>query len=439
MKNLFDYYKRVIRTILYSLRNESLSTLFKNAIKFSPGSSHPSKLVRTDFLSCQIEYVYRTPCRLRIKGWLWAKEDVVNVFLSLKDELIPLHYPLLRPDISERYQVPMLCGYDATYSHSSISIESFRSAVLIVNFGKGKAENIPYNLASLIEESLFTPSKKGVKNAEYKTPVSKSLYKKGGSIDILIPFKDEVHLLLDLIASIILHSGDIIIYSIILINNSSSKETNAIVEKELLAKHDFIKQVSFAEPFNYSRMINLGIISSSAPYLLLLNNDMLVLTQGWLNKLLSRFTDPRVSVVGCKLLYPDETIQHAGVVLSDRVLTRHVWRDYPNDLPKDHHVNSVRKTSAVTGACMMVRRADLEKYGDFDDKLGVTLNDIDYCLRLATNEQLVLYEPSVKLTHHESYSRGEHDIFENWERTEKEVRYFRKKWKAWLRNGDPYA
>lgn len=189
--------------------------------------------------------------------------------------------------------------------------------------------------------------------------------------------------------------------------------------------------VRIEKPFNWSHFSNAGAAAASGDFLLFLNDDVEMIEPDWLDALVEHAQRPEVAVVGAQLLYPDRTVQHAGMFLS---LTggRHPFRFLRHDAPGTFGLAlTQREVIAVTGACMLVRRDHFTALGGFDEDQGVINNDLDFCLRAHEAGLRTIYTPYASLIHHEKASRAALD------ETEDETR-FRKRWAALLATGDPY-
>ena len=146
-----------------------------------------------------------------------------------------------------------------------------------------------------------------------------------------------------------------------------------------------------------------------------------------------------MGAVGAKLFYPDNTVQHAGVVVGIGWFAGHVMNGRPKvDNGYLGRLIAIQDISAVTGACMMVKRSVFEKVGGFDEELAVALNDVDLCLKIRREKQLIVMDPGAQLYHYESKSRGQENTEAKVERFKTEIRRFRGKWKEILEEGDPY-
>jgi glycosyltransferase involved in cell wall biosynthesis len=186
-------------------------------------------------------------------------------------------------------------------------------------------------------------------------------------------------------------------------NGSTDPEALAYLE-ELGRRHRVIRD---ERPFNWSALNNAAARGVCGDHLLFMNNDMEVISDEWLEALLEHAQRPEVGAVGARLLYPDGTVQHAGVVLGVGGVANHAFRALVAEDPGYFGLAHVaRDVSAVTGACLMTRREAFERQGGFDEQLGVAFNDIDYCLRLGRAGLRVVYTPFALLCHHESATRG---------------------------------
>ncbi|MBO4890029.1 MAG: glycosyltransferase family 2 protein, partial [Lachnospiraceae bacterium] len=233
-------------------------------------------------------------------------------------------------------------------------------------------------------------------------------------------------------------------YEIIVIENNS---TDADIKEyyDTLEKHPKVKVVTYEGDFNYSAVNNFGAKYADGEYLLLLNNDTEVITRNWMEELLMYAQRDDVGAVGCMLYYPDYTIQHAGIVLgmgAHRTAGHSHYRMAKENLGYMGRLCYAQNVSAVTGACLMVRRSRFDEVGGLSEDLAVALNDVDLCLKLRKKGLLNVFTPFAELFHYESASRGD-DVTEkaskeNAERYNRECEHFRQKWKAELEAGDPY-
>ncbi len=258
-------------------------------------------------------------------------------------------------------------------------------------------------------------------------------------ISILIANKDHAADLKGCVSSILERSTYENFEIIVIENNSVEQETFAYYEE--LSENERIKVVKYEGAFNYSAVNNLGAAHAEGDYLLLLNNDTKVITVNWLEEMLMYAQREDVGAVGAKLYYGDKTIQHAGVVLglgAHRTAGHSHYGQHRDNLGYMGRLCYAQDVSAVTGACLMVKRALFEEVGGLDESFAVSLNDIDFCLRLREKGYLNVFTPFAELYHLESRSRGLDDGGERAERYNRESEKFREKWKEVLVKGDPY-
>ncbi len=262
-------------------------------------------------------------------------------------------------------------------------------------------------------------------------------------ISIVIANKDHVEDLRRCVTSI-LEKSTYDNYEIIIVENNSTTDEIKTYYKELTEKDtakDKVKVVTYEGAFNYSAVNNLGVKHATGEYILLLNNDTEVITVNWLEELLMYAQREDVGAVGAKLYYADKTIQHAGVVIglgAHRTAGHTHYKQHRQNLGYMGRLCYTQNVSAVTGACLMVKKSLYEKVGGLDENFAVSLNDVDFCLKLREEGLLNVFTPFAELFHYESISRGLDDSGEKAERYNKESEQFRNKWKTVLEAGDPY-
>lgn len=229
-------------------------------------------------------------------------------------------------------------------------------------------------------------------------------------------------------------------FEIVIVENNSTEKEIFDYYKELQSEHDNIQIVTYKGEFNFSKINNYGMKYTKGDYVLLLNNDTEIMKSDAISEMVGCILRPEVGVVGARLLYADDTIQHAGIVLGFIGYAGHV----NHGVSKDEHgymntecING--NYSAVTAACMMVKKSVFEKVGGFDEQFVVACNDVDLCLNICKENYLVVYNAFSLWHHYESKSRGYDDESQEkmW-RFNQEVHQFQKKWKDVLENGDPY-
>jgi GT2 family glycosyltransferase len=213
---------------------------------------------------------------------------------------------------------------------------------------------------------------------------------------------------------------------IVVDNGTTDTDVLALYERYRHGRIPFRAIIS-KEPFNFSRSVNRGIAASTSNYVLLLNNDIEVIEAGWLKEMVSCFEYQNVGIVGAKLLYPDRSIQHAGVIAGLGGLAGHWFVGQEENYPGPMGRLFVRQSlSIVTGACMLISRKCLQALGPFDEKnFAIAYNDVDYCLRATKAGFRVIWTPFATLIHHESASRGSDerpDKIERFENDKKKLR-----------------
>ena len=259
-------------------------------------------------------------------------------------------------------------------------------------------------------------------------------------ISILIPNKDHIDDLRRCIDSIRERTTYDNYEIIVIENNSEQQETFAYYKT--IEEQENITVVTYKGEFNYSRINNFGAKYATGKYLLLLNNDTQVITMNWLEAMLMYAQRSDVGAVGAKLYYGDRTIQHAGVVIglgAHRTAGHTHYKINYDNLGYMGKLCYAQNVSAVTGACLMVKKSLYDELGGLDEDFRVALNDVDFCLRLREKGYLNVFTPFAELYHFESASRGI-DVMDEAKakRYEEESALFRDRWKELLEKGDPY-
>ena len=262
-------------------------------------------------------------------------------------------------------------------------------------------------------------------------------------VSILIPNKDHTEDLRRCIESITDRTSYDNYEIIVIENNSVTDEIKDYYET--LKMHPRIKVVLYEGEFNYSAVNNFGASFAEGEYIILLNNDTEVITRNWIEELLMYAQRDDVGAVGCMLYYPDYTIQHAGIVLgmgAHRTAGHSHYKMAKENLGYMGRLCYAQNVSAVTGACLMVKKKLFDEVGGLSEDLAVALNDVDFCLKLRKKGLLNVFTPFAELFHYESVSRGtdvtEEASRQNAERYNRECDLFKEKWRAELDKGDPY-
>lgn len=256
-------------------------------------------------------------------------------------------------------------------------------------------------------------------------------------VSIIIPTKDKKDLLERCILSI-LSKTKYSNYEIIIINNNSEQEeTFKFFEFLKTSYPKKIKIIDYNVPFNWSKINNYAVNFAKGELFLFLNNDTEVINDDWLEEMVSHIMKKDVGVVGAKLYYPNNTIQHAGVILGIGGFARHAFRYFPKDSPGYFaRLTLAQELSCVTGACMLVKSEVFEKVGGFDEKFAVAFNDVDFCIRVTQLGYKIIFTPFAELYHYEGISRGI-DTLDN-PRFRKEIQMMQERWGSLLLNDPAY-
>lgn len=255
-------------------------------------------------------------------------------------------------------------------------------------------------------------------------------------VSILIPNKDQADTLRMCIESIE-RLSTYKNYELLIVENGSQEPQTFAYYKELEKKQN-CRILTWEKGFNYSAINNFAAREAAGEYLLFLNNDIEVITPGWMEELLGNCQRPEVGIVGAKLYYPDDTIQHAGIIIGIGGIAGHAFLGMKRSRTGYLHKASLQMDySAVTAACMMMKRSVFEQLGGFEEKLSVAFNDVDLCLRTGQAGYLVVYNPHAELYHYESKSRGTEDSKEKVRRFQGEIEFMRTRWIGILKEGDP--
>lgn len=257
-------------------------------------------------------------------------------------------------------------------------------------------------------------------------------------VSIIIPNKDHTDDLDVCIKSIIEKSTYTNYEIIVTENNSTKKETFEYYEK-IEKQYSNVKVIKWEHEFNYSKINNFAFKYCSGEYLILLNNDIEILTPEWIEEMLMFNQRSDVGAVGMMLYYPDNTIQHAGVIVGLGGVAGHSHKYFPrNHVGYMYRLTLTQNLSAVTAAALMVKRSVFEEVNGLDEDFAVAFNDIDFCMKIRDCGHLIVWTPYAEAYHHESKSRGVEDTPEKQLRFAGEVNRFHKKWGEFLKHGDPY-
>ena len=257
-------------------------------------------------------------------------------------------------------------------------------------------------------------------------------------ISIIIPNKDHIDDL-ELCLFSLTKRSTYKNYEILIVENNSEKPETFEYYKKLPDRYPKVKVLTWEKEFNYSGINNFAAEQAEGMYLLFLNNDVEILTPQWMEEMLQICQQKDVAITGAKLYYPDDTIQHAGVVLGLGGIAGHIMCKASREDPGYFgRTVTVQEISAVTAACMMIRTEDFRNVGGFDETFQVAFNDIDLCMKVRAAGKKIVFTPYAELYHYESKSRGLEDTPEKQFRFDKEVKAFEAKWSEQLAKGDPY-
>ncbi|MEA5541439.1 glycosyltransferase family 2 protein [Limnoraphis robusta Tam1] len=229
-------------------------------------------------------------------------------------------------------------------------------------------------------------------------------------------------------------------YEVIVIDNGSVEDyTHQVIAKWSEKESSRFNCYRLDIPFNYSKLNNYAVSQAKGDYLLFLNNDTEVITSDWIEAMVEQAQRPSIGAVGALLLYPDDTIQHAGVVMGMRDVAAHSHQNCQASQPGYYgQIASMNNYLAVTAACLMCRREVFERVGGFDEQLAIAYNDVDFCLKLVQQGYRNLYLSHVLLYHDESKSRGDEDTPEKLYRYMEEVKLIRQRWRKFIDNDPCY-
>lgn len=255
-------------------------------------------------------------------------------------------------------------------------------------------------------------------------------------VSVIIPNKDEKETLQTCLEMLEKNTG-YQNFEIIIVENNSTTDEIFRYYKELSGNRK-IHLLRWGKEFNYSAINNFAVAHAKGEYLLFLNNDVKSINPDWLEEMLGVCQRPEVGGVGAKLIYPDNTIQHAGCVIGMGGIAGHMFVDMPADRTGYlHKASLLQDMSAVTAACLLMKKEVFEQAGGFTEGLAVAFNDVDLCLKVRKNGYLIVYDPYAKLYHMESKTRGAEDSKEKVRRFQTEIEYMRCHWIDILKNGDP--
>jgi len=257
-------------------------------------------------------------------------------------------------------------------------------------------------------------------------------------VSIIIPTKNGLELVKQCIDSVY-KLTDYTNFEILLIDNQSD-EAESLDYFQQLAEQKKVRLLTYDQPFNYSAINNYAVTKANGEIVVLMNNDIEILSHDWLTEMVSHCLRKDIGCVGAKLYYPNETIQHGGVVLGIGGVAGHSHKYFPKGHPGYFkRLKIIQNFSAVTAACLAVRKSVFEQVGGLNEKdLTIAFNDVDFCLKVQQAGFRNLWTPYAEMIHHESVSRGGEDTPEKVARFNKEVAYMQQTWNDILANDPCY-
>ena len=257
-------------------------------------------------------------------------------------------------------------------------------------------------------------------------------------VSIVIPNKDHTDDLEKCLASVY-QKSTYKNFEVIVVENNSTEEKTFEYYEEAKLKYNDLKVIVWDSGFNYSAINNFAVKQANGEYILLLNNDIEVITPDWLEQMLMFAGRKDVGAVGSKLYYADDTIQHAGVIVGLGGVAGHSHKGYARENPGYMARASIAQNlSACTAACLMIRKDVYDEVGGLEEGYAVAFNDIDFCMKIRAAGYLIVFTPFAEFYHYESKSRGDEDTPEKRARFNSEVFRFQERWGKELKAGDPY-
>ena len=285
----------------------------------------------------------------------------------------------------------------------------------------------------IIAQVTESPEVRGTIRVQYPLPEALPL------VTLIIPTYNGLELLQRCVDSI-LTKTTYENFEILIINNNSD-DPSTLTYLHQLEEQGQAQILDYPYSFNYADMNNLAVEHAQGELIGLLNNDLEVISPEWLTEMVSHAVRPEIGVVGARLWYPNDTLQHGGVVLGIGGVAGHAHKGFPRgDVGYLGRAGLIQNFSAVTGACMIMRKANFLKVGGLDAKnLAIAFNDVDLCLKMNEHNLRIVWTPYAQLYHHESASRGYEDTPEKLARFEKERAHMKSRWPNFLLMDPAYS
>jgi glycosyltransferase involved in cell wall biosynthesis/predicted nucleic acid-binding protein len=366
--------------------------------------------------------VYRTDLIRKIGGLREGYEGAQDYDLVLRviEQISPVEI---------RHIPRVLYHWRAIATSTAVSPDAKPYALLAAQ--KAIAEHL--DRKGMKAEVMDAPEIRGANRVQYQLPNTPPL------VSILIPTRNAVELVRMCVESI-LDKTDYKNYEILIINNNSDDPVT-LNYMEKLEMDGKARVVDYPYPFNYAAMNNYAVEHAHGEVIVLLNNDIEVINGGWLTEMVSLALRPDIGAVGARLWYPDNTLQHGGVVLGIGGVAGHAHKAFPRgNVGYFGRAALLQNFSAVTGACLATRKSVYLTVGGLDaEHLTVALNDVDFCLKMSELGLRVVWTPYAELYHHESATRGYEDTPEKSARYEKERLYMKNRWENFLLMDPAYS
>ncbi|HBI46257.1 MAG TPA: glycosyl transferase family 2 [Planctomycetales bacterium] len=355
--------------------------------------------------------------------------------------LTAFHLPLVREIGGFRPEFGEAAVYDLALRASEKTASIRHSPLVLYHSQKASVRQRGYGLdgSRAVQEHLDRLQLAGEVAAESTQGLRQIRYRVGlPLVSIVIPSKDQPRLLERCVESLL--AGDYPSQEIVLVDTGSvtpeAREVNA-----RLALRPGVRLLHWDQPFNYSAVNNFAVRQARGDVLTFLNDDTEVISPDWLERMLEYALQPNVGAVGAKLLYSNETIQHAGIVLGlKNIICGHLLQRAPDSAAAGHPLAVARNVSAVTGACLMMRRSVFDEVGGFEEQFAGDFNDVDLCLKVRQSGYQVIWTPHARLFHHECQTRGKISIVNGTRHTlfVLERLLFLDRWGAVVGRGDPF-
>ena len=368
--------------------------------------------------------------------------NYIGPFISVKRELFEKCSPVVFDELqSDHYSLTLHLTEQANRVAHIPEILYYRRATSFAGNTTGKGQNTGKDAIAAVErhlERLHFEGKVSLLRSDLPYIRIRYALNNAPKISILIPNYEhlsDLKLCLESILNRTTYSN----YEVVIVENNSSSTEIFRYYAHIQEKYSNIKVVVWDGPFNYPAINNYGVRYCSGEYILLLNNDIEVITPDWLQEMLMYGQREDVGAVGAKLLYSDQSIQHAGIMLGPGGFAEHYHlREDRSACGYWGRLLYVQNVAAVTGACLLVRRAVWEELNGLDPAFAVAINDVDFCMRVRRAGYLIVWTPFAELYHYESKSRGYEDTPEKKRRLLSEIQLFQTRWPQELAAGDPY-